>query len=347
MENESGTKKLSLFWRISVVAFIAMFMLISVASNLTGKYGYSSWHVGMILPVAIISFIMPILTLVEISSLKKKNRGTSIGKTRGKKILSIVFLIFSFTLTFELIPSFMMGGSTETSNNRKTTYHSDRETATEDTVWRQSAVKDEFGDPIDGQYELAGLFQDDADGSVVVEVAYDDMLGPIIVLSIRNSVGRKEGFLAQPVELKMKVGSDVYQYRLFVADDKTTLYLMDYYSYKIQQHDAISEALTGGEKNISRFMEEFDEMTGGMINEVKSLYDVKSVISLLYNGQEDIRCVISNGINTYSFTIQPANFRNTFDNIWDYREVCAENDEPEKKYNEIINETEESTDDSQ
>lgn len=328
MENESGTKKLSLFWRISVVAFIAMCMLLFVAPTLN-----SSWRVGMILPVAIISFIMPILTLVEISSLKKKNRGTSIGKTKGKKILSIVFLIISFEIMTLVIPSFKMGGSTET--------------ATEDTVWRQSAIKDEFGDPIDGQYELAGLFQDDAGGSVVVEVAYNDMLGPIIALSISDKYGIKKMFFSQPVELKMKVGSDVYQYRLFVADDATTLYLMDYYSYIIQQYDAISEARTGGEKNISRFMEELDEMTGGMINEEKSLYDVKSVISLLYNGQEDIRSVISDGMNTYSFTIQPANFRNTFDNIWDYREVCAENDEPEKKYNEIINETEESTDDSQ
>lgn len=316
MENESGTKKLRLYWRISVAAFIAMFILMFIVGKLNGRYRYSSWRVWMDLPVAIISFVMPILTLAKIGSLKKKNGGMPTGKTGGKKFLSIVSLIISF---FIIITEFNMlvVGELATRNGRETISHSNVKTAAEDTVWSTFPVTDEFGDPIDGQYELDGLFQVDNDKyrTVAVAVTYNDEVGPVIVLFINNSVGKgttfeKETFFGMDsVELKMKVGSDVYQYRLLVAGDAKTLYLMDYYSYVIGQSDAISEALTGGR-----------------VNEEKSLYDVKSIISLLYNGQEDIKSVISTGINNYSFTIRPANFRNAFDNIWDYSEFCAENE---------------------
>lgn len=349
VENESGTKKLRLYGNISVVAFIAMLLLLVIVGGLNGTYGYSPLRTGILFLVAGISFSMPILTLVEIHSLKKKNGGTPIGKTGGKKFLSIVFLIISYIIMAGVFTGFMHDDSTTPIHKQKTISYSEVQTATEDTVWSPLPIKDEFGDQIDGQYELDGLFQDDEGRTVVVAVIYNDELGPIIALSTRNSIGTNEAFFysSQPVELKMKVGNDVYQYRLFVANDATTLYLMDYYSYVIQQYDAISEARTGEENNISGFMEQLDEMAGGKANETKSLYDVRSMISLLYNGQEDIRSVISSGTKKYSFIIQPANFKSAFDNIWDYSEVCAENDELEKKYNNITKEIKESVDDSQ
>lgn len=174
----------------------------------------------------------------------------------------------------------------------------------------------------------------DADGRPgVAAVTRTDEMG--LTLSLTISGIEEQLDYESPVEMQVNAGEGIYQYALVKAPEKANrFYMMDYYSYVLRAYYSLKESVNGDSRLLVYML---DEMEGYTIDEMKALYDVKGMISLLYDRNEDARCIISNGENEYTFTIQSANFKSEFDSVWDYNEVCVNNNKQEQEYNEILN----------
>lgn len=214
-------------------------------------------------------------------------------------------------------------------DEEETTESSVPEEETEEKVWIVRQREDDFGDPVDGKYMMHGIFTDEDGRSVVVMLTSTDENDPIMSFTIDGIEDSLD--LSQPIEMQVKVGEDApLKYTpIKRTDDVDTFYMYDFYRHAILLYESAEDK--------SAVVDNLNNISEEAIKEATALCSARGIISLLHDREEDVKCIISNGENKYKFTLQYANFKSSFDEIWDYEEVCIKNDKLKKKYSEILN----------
>ena len=258
-------------------------------------------------------------------------------------IVGIVVVIALFAIA--VVKSMTNNNNQPNNNTMEVVEEAETEAEVPDT-WLAATVKDDFGDDIDGQYELSAIFSatrvdsgaEEDTRNVKVSIFNTEEYGPIVSFVFVSEDGNLDEYINfirkdEIYEMNVKSGDIKTQYGLIVLEDSDIshgLYLVDFNKYMdnrmaeeladigitkemIEENRAYFDEVLAEAKN--QFGEDYEKMETG--------FNVKGFIKALYKGENDLECILTYEGIKYKFTITKDNYKEAFDSAWNYKKFLA------------------------
>ena len=178
----------------------------------------------------------------------------------------------------------------------------------EEKIWKVISGTDDWGDEVQGKDVVETIVPDDDDHYAMI--FFGKLSNGMMACGIHfvyNTTGWDCTLWGDGV-LKVKCDGQTGEY--YLCEHDNTYFLFDALT-------VIDAGLSGSDLD-GLLDSALSIIAGSDLETVRDYFDVDSFISLLYNGNSEVKCVVKDqySSNVFRFSLKPSNFAEVYDSIW-------------------------------